>query len=94
MYVKCQDTIPHTPVYKRTLARPTGHNEGIITRFPSALPLTRPGMREEIFRHLLLQGHGVAATTGEFKTVNKEVMGFEPTVISRLAVASTWDISK
>lgn len=94
MYVKCQDTIPHTPVYKHTLAWPTGRNEGIIIRFPSALPLTRPGKREEIFQHLFLQGHGGAATTGEFKTVNKEVMGFEPTVISRLAVAFTWDISK
>lgn len=94
MYVKCQDTILHSPLYKYTLAWPTGRNEEIIIRFPSALPLTRPGMREEIFQHLLLQGHGVAVTIGEFKTVNKEVIGFEPTVISSLAVAITWDISK
>lgn len=94
MYVKCQDTIPHTPVYKHVLTQPPGRNEEIIIRFQSALPLTRPGMREEIFHHLLLQGHGVAVIIGEFKTVNKEVIGFEPTVISSLAAAITWDISK
>lgn len=36
----------------------------------------------------------MAVTIGEFKTVNKEVMGSEPTVISSLAVAITWDISR
>lgn len=30
----------------------------------------------------------------EFETVNKEVMGFEPTVISSLALAITQDISR
>lgn len=71
-----------------------GQNREIIIWFPSALPLTRPGMREEILHRLFLQGRVVAGTIGEFKTVNKEVMGSEPAAISSLAAAITWDISR
>lgn len=44
--------------------------------------------------YLLLRRQPLAVTIAEFKTVNKEVMGFEPTVISSLALAITQDISR
>lgn len=43
---------------------------------------------------MLLERQQLAVTIAEFKTVNKEVMGFEPTVISSLALAITQDISR
>lgn len=46
------------------------------------------------FPLFVTQKQQVAVTTAEFKTVNKEVMGFEPTVISSLALAITQDISR
>lgn len=58
------------------------------------MPLTCPSKREENFVYLLLKRQLRAVTVAEFKTVNKEVMGFEPTVISSLALAITQDISR
>lgn len=52
--------------------------------FPSASPLTCPSRREEIFPYLLPLECRLAVTIAEFKTVNNEVVGFEPTVISGL----------
>lgn len=69
-------------------------NEAILICFPSALSLTCPRKRGEIFPYLLLWRQQLAATIAEFKTVNKEVMGFEPTVIFSLALAITQDISR
>lgn len=60
----------------------------------SPLSLTRPLPRKEIWANLLLRRHQLAVTAVEFKTVNTEVMGFEPTVISSLAVAISRDISR
>lgn len=65
-----------------------------MVRFPSALPLTRPGVREEIFHLLLLQRRAAAVTIGKFRPVNKELMASEPTVISSLAAAISLDISR
>lgn len=60
----------------------------------SALSLTRPLQRKEIWANLFLCRPKLAMTAVEFKTVNTEVMGFEPTVISSLAVAISRDISR
>lgn len=83
--------IRRAPVYKHILVGRRGQNEEIIMRFPSALPLTRPGMRGESFHHLLLQRCAAAVAIGQFKPVNKAVMGSEPAVISS---PITWDISR
>lgn len=62
--------------------------------FSISMSLTCPRKGEEIFPYLLLWIRQLAATIAEFKTVNKEVMGFEPTVIFTLALAITQDISR
>lgn len=83
----------HMCVYKHIPAQKTKMKRHSHV-FPSALSLTCPRKREEIFLYLLLERQQLAVTIAEFKTVNKEVMGFEPTVISSLALAITQDISR